>query len=256
VDEASGGLPREPDGGNARPLTRREAHAQQARRRRPAVARIPESVKIGVIAFAVMLLVRALVVQTFSVPSGSMQETLEPGDRILVSRLQRGPSIERGDVVVFDGTDTWGKPAGSDTASGPRQLLTSILAIVSLSSGADYVKRVVGVPGDHVVCCDVDGRLTVNGVAVDEPYLYPGNPPSTTRFDVTVPAGKIWVMGDHRSASADSRSQMGKPGGGMVPLDDVVGRAWVRYWPLDRLGSLTPAPTLHNLPLPTGAAPS
>ena len=256
MDEASGGLPREPDGGNARPLTRREAHAQQARRRRPAVARIPESVKIGVIAFAVMLLVRALVVQTFSVPSGSMQETLEPGDRILVSRLQRGPSIERGDVVVFDGTDTWGKPAGSDTASGPRQLLTSILAIVSLSSGADYVKRVVGVPGDHVVCCDVDGRLTVNGVAVDEPYLYPGNPPSTTRFDVTVPAGKIWVMGDHRSASADSRSQMGKPGGGMVPLDDVVGRAWVRYWPLDRLGSLTPAPTLHNLPLPTGAAPS
>ena len=256
MDEASGGLPREPDGGNARPLTRREAHAQQARRRRPAVARIPESVKIGVIAFAVMLLVRALVVQTFSVPSGSMQETLEPGDRILVSRLQRGPSIERGDVVVFDGTDTWGKPAGSDTASGPRQLLTSILAIVSLSSGADYVKRVVGVPGDHVVCCDVDGRLTVNGGAVDEPYLYPGNPPSTTRFDVTVPAGKIWVMGDHRSASADSRSQMGKPGGGMVPLDDVVGRAWVRYWPLDRLGSLTPAPTLHNLPLPTGAAPS
>ncbi|HOI04047.1 MAG TPA: signal peptidase I, partial [Dermatophilaceae bacterium] len=170
--------------------------------------------------------------------------------------LQRGPSIERGDVVVFDGTDTWGKPAGSDTASGPRQLLTSILAIVSLSSGADYVKRVVGVPGDHVVCCDVDGRLTINGVAVNEPYLYPGNPPSTTRFDVTVPAGKIWVMGDHRSASADSRSQMGKPGGGMVPLDDVVGRAWVRYWPLDRLGSLTPAPTLHDLPLPTGAAPS
>ncbi|HQH89322.1 MAG TPA: signal peptidase I, partial [Dermatophilaceae bacterium] len=120
----------------------------------------------------------------------------------------------------------------------------------------DYVKRVVGVPGDHVVCCDVDGRLTINGVAVNEPYLYPGNPPSTTRFDVTVPAGKIWVMGDHRSASADSRSQMGKPGGGMVPLDDVVGRAWVRYWPLDRLGSLTPAPTLHDLPLPTGAAPS
>ncbi len=256
MDEASGGLPREPDGGNARPLTRREVREGRARSKRAAGDRIPESVKIGVIAIAVMLLVRALVVQTFSVPSGSMQETLEPGDRILVSRLQRGPSIERGDVVVFDGTDTWGKPAGSDTASGPRQLLTSILAIVSLSSGADYVKRVVGVPGDHVVCCDVDGRLTINGVAVNEPYLYPGNPPSTTRFDVTVPAGKIWVMGDHRSASADSRSQMGKPGGGMVPLDDVVGRAWVRYWPLDRLGSLTPAPTLHDLPLPTGAAPS
>lgn len=240
-------------------MTRREARAASERRARTSGVShrgVPESVRIGVIAIALMILVRALLVQTFSVPSGSMQQTLEPGDRILVSRLARGPSIERGDVVVFDGTDTWGKPAGSDSASGPRQLLNSLLAFISLSSGADYVKRVVGVPGDHVVCCDVDGRLTVNGVAIDEPYLYPGNPPSTTKFDVIVPTGKIWVMGDHRSASADSRAQMGKPGGGMVPLDDVVGRAWVRYWPLDRLGSLTPAPALHDLPRPTGAAPS
>ena len=259
--EASGGPPREPDDEAPPPLTRRhvrEAHLAQRRasRRggRTALTGIPEWLRVGVVAVALMVLVRAVLVQSFSVPSGSMEPTVEPGDRILVSRLLRGPSIERGDIVVFDGSDTWGKPAGSGTQTGLRAVLTSVLSVVSLSSGADYVKRVVGVPGDHVVCCDISGRLTVNGVAVDEPYLFPGNPPSTTTFDVIVPAGKIWVMGDHRSASADSRSQLGRPGGGMVPLDDVVGRAWVRYWPLDRLGSLTPAPALHDLPQTTGAA--
>ena len=261
MSEASGGPLREPD--EAAPaLTRREVReAQKAKKSRRArrgslLSVGPEWLKVGVVAVALMVLVRAFLVQSFSVPSGSMQQTLEPGDRILVTRLERGPSIERGDVVVFDGTDTWGKPAGANNETGVRATLSSVLAFISLSSGADYVKRVVGVPGDHIVCCAVDGRLTVNGVAVDEPYLYPGNPPSTMKFDVIVPAGKIWVMGDHRSASADSRSQLGRPGGGMVPLDDVVGRAWVRYWPLDRLGSLTPAPTLHDLPQPTGAAPT
>ncbi len=203
------------------------------------------------VAFLVMLLVRGLLVQSFQVPSTSMEPTLEPGDRILVSRLTRGPSIQRGDVVVFDGTGTWGPPGGStSTGRGLGQFVRSMLSLVSLGSGADYVKRVIGVPGDHVVCCDADGRLRVNGVPVAEPYLYPGDAPSNQHVDVVVPAGRIWVMGDHRSVSADSRSHLGSPGGGMIPLDDVVGRAWLRYWPTDRLGTLTPAPTLSDLPLP------
>lgn len=204
-------------------------------------------------AVLLMVLVRGLLVQSFSVPSGSMEPTLEPGDRILVSRLHRGPSIERGDVVVFDGTDSWGKPS-APSADGLSQVVRSMLSLVSLGSGADYVKRVVGMPGDRVACCTGEGQLTVNGAPVQESYLYPGNPPSTMRFDVIVPSGKIWVMGDHRSASADSRAQLGRPGGGMVPLDDVVGRTWIRYWPLDRIGSLTPAPTLSQLLSPSGAS--
>lgn len=196
-----------------------------------------------------MLVVRGFLVQSFSVPSGSMEPTLLPGDRILVSRLQRGPSIERGDVVVFDGTGTWGPPAGADPPSaGVPGILRSMATLVSLGSGADYVKRVVGVPGDHVVCCSPDRRITVNGTPVDEPYLYPGNAPSLQPFDVTVPEGRIWVLGDHRSSSADSRAHLGSPGGGMIPLDAVVGRAWVRYWPMDRLGGLTPAPALQQVP--------
>lgn len=201
-----------------------------------------------------MLLVRALLVQSFSVPSGSMEPTLQPGDRILVSRLHRGPSIQRGDIVVFDGTDTWGPPAGASSGGGWRQAVRSALTLVSLGSGADYVKRVVGMPGDRVRCCDASGRLTVNGAPILEPYLFAGDPPSSLTFDVVVPPGRIWVMGDHRSASADSRAHLGSPGGGMVPLDDVVGRAVWRYWPMDRLGTLTPAPALSSLPV-TGASP-
>ncbi len=201
-------------------------------------------------AFVVMLLVRAFLVQSFSVPSGSMEPTLEPGDRILVSRLHRGPSVERGDIVVFDGTRVWGAPAGSRESSWLGQGVRSALTLVSLSSGADYVKRVIGVPGDRVSCCADDGRLQVNGVPVDEPYVYPGNPPSTMTFDVLVPPGRIWVQGDHRSASADSRANLGRPGGGMVPLDDVVGRVVWRYWPLDRLGTPASAPDLQGLPVP------
>ena len=164
MDAASGGLQREPDEA-APPTTRREARDRRDRKSRSegsaARARaIPEWLKVGVVAIALMLLVRALLVQSFSVPSGSMQPTLEPGDRILVSRLQRGPSIQRGDVVVFDGTDTWGKPAGA-SAGGVRGVLATALSIISLSSGADYVKRVVGMPGDRIVCCDAGGRLTV-----------------------------------------------------------------------------------------------
>ena len=219
---------------------------------------VREVVIVVSLAMALSLVVKTFLVQPFHIPSGSMEDTLIKDDRVLVSKLTPGPfELRRGDIVVFTDPGHW---LGEipEVHRTPVQSALIFLGLAPDDSHEHLIKRVIGLPGDHVVCCTVGGQLTVNGVAITEPYLKPGDNAAGGRgsFDIIVPAGKVWVMGDHRSASADSRSQMGKPGGGMVPLDDVVGRAWVRYWPLDRLGSLTPAPTLHNLPLPTGAAPS
>lgn len=172
-----------------------------------------------VLAVLTTWLVRSYLVAPFSIPSGSMENTLRPGDRILVDRLSyRLHDVRRGDAVVFDGTQAFGSLNGGGTT--------------------DYVKRVVGLPGDHVVCCDDQGRITVDGSPLDErAYLHPGDVPSELRFDVRVPSGRLWLMGDHRSDSLDSRSHLGDPGGGFVPVDKVIGRVLVVVWPLDRLGT-------------------
>ncbi|MGC0385367.1 signal peptidase I [Streptomyces sp. SAI-129] len=155
-----------------------------------------------------LLLVSTFVLQPFQIPSGSMERGLRIGDRVLVNKLayRFDGRPQRGDVVVFDGTGSFGH--------------------------GDYIKRVVGVGGDHVVCCDQEGRVRVNGQSVDESaFLYPGDSPSTVPFDVVVPDGTLFVLGDHRADSSDSRDHLGSPGGGMVPLDDVIGRAdWI-VWP-------------------------
>ncbi|MEU3461819.1 signal peptidase I [Streptomyces sp. NPDC006733] len=166
---------------------------------------------------AALFVVNAFLVQPFLVPSGSMEGTLHVGDRVLVNKLayRFGRVPERGDIVVFDGD-------GSFLQTG----------------GTDYVKRVIGVGGDRVTCCDALGRLMVNGHSLDEAYLYPGNTPSRVPFDIRVPAGRLWVMGDHRDDSRDSRDHLGEPGGGTVPLDEVIGRAdWIG-WPIGRMRSL------------------
>ncbi|MGP2438505.1 signal peptidase I [Streptomyces sp. JW3] len=159
-----------------------------------------------------LLLLSVFVLQPFRIPSGSMERGLRIGDRVLVNKLayRFGAGPQRGDIVVFDGTGTFG--------------------------AGDYIKRVVGVGGDHVVCCDEEGRVQVNGRSVDESaFLYPGNSPSTVRFDVEVPDGTLFVLGDHRADSSDSRDHLGSPGGGMVPVDDVIGRAdWI-VWPFGHL---------------------
>lgn len=202
-------------------------------------------------ALLLMAAVRGLLVQSFSVPSTSMQPTLQPGDRILVSRLHRGPSVQRGDLVVFDGTSSFGATGEANT--GPfGQVLRSVATLFSFDTGTDYVKRVIGMPGDRVACCTAGRQVTVNGIPLAEPYLYPGESPSETTFDVVVPPGRMWVMGDHRSQSGDSRSRLGYPGGGMVPLDDVIGRVWVRYWPLERAGAVA-APSRSADQMPMGA---
>ena len=210
-------------------------------------------VTIG-IAVGVVLLITTFIAKPFSIPSGSMEDTLQVGDRILVNRLvYHTRPIERGDVVVFDGSDSF-VPAGDVPQRNP---VSAAIAWVGQSLGimapdsTDFVKRVIGVGGDRVACCDADGWVTVNGVPLDEyEYLFIGDDPSTQSFDVVVPEGMLWVMGDHRSNSADSRAHMGDPGGGFVPESKVVGRAMVVLWPVSRIGSVDIPETFASLPEP------
>lgn len=198
-----------------------------------------------------MLFVRGFLVQSFYIPSGSMEPTLQPDDRILVNKIGVGSSLQRGDLVVFDGSHSFAGRTGDSGGhgSGAGRALGAMASILSIETNqSDYVKRVVGLPGDHVVCCDPNGQLKVNDVGVNEPYLYPGDKPSDLTFDVTVPSGRVWLMGDHRSDSADSRAHLGDPGGGMVRLDDVIGRAAMVFWPPSRAGVLSAPDSLAGLP--------
>jgi signal peptidase I len=181
---------------------------------------------------------KAFAVEAFRIPSGSMENTLRTGDRVLVNKLvYRIRGIDRGDVVVFSGTGSWGPAASAQPAGPVLDTYHRALQWAGLeSAGTDYVKRVIGVPGDRVGCCDPKGRITVNGVPLDEQsYLYPGDRPSTERFSVSVPPGRLWVMGDHRGDSADSRYHTADPGAGTVPESAVVGRVFMVVWPLARL---------------------
>jgi signal peptidase I len=183
--------------------------------------------------------VSTFVMQPFLIPSGSMENTLQVGDRVMVNKLAyRFGDIERGDIVVFDGSGTFA--GGGSEAGSLSRILRKAAATVGLAQpeGSDYIKRVIGVGGDRVVCCDPDGRITVNGEPLDEPYLHPGDAPSEVRFDIEVPEGRLWVLGDHRADSMDSRDHLGSPGGGTVCEDRVIGRAEFIGWPPSRWRSL------------------
>ncbi|AKT52239.1 signal peptidase I [Arsenicicoccus sp. oral taxon 190] len=192
-----------------------------------------------VLAWLAMVGTRTLVLDWFAVPSASMEPTLQPGERILVDKRADDPV--RGDVVVFDGA--------SFGARDDRPVAVQVLGrVLGESPGQHLVKRVIGVGGDRVRCCDADGRLLVDDRPLAEPYLAAGDTPSDVRFDVTVPPGTLWVMGDHRSRSADSRSRLGSPGGGFVPRADVTGRVVRVVWPPGRLRPITAPP----IPTTTG----
>jgi signal peptidase I len=222
------------------------------RKRRPFWVELPV---LLVIALVIALIIKTFVVQAFFIPSSSMEDTLLIGDKVLVNKLvYHFRSIEPGDVVVFSGAGSWTAPTPSGRPSSDPlvrvydatlgRLFHSIAGLYGTpvdEAGTVFIKRVIGVPGDRVVCCNAQGLVTVNGVALNEQaYLIPGARPSDApegfsgRFNITVPPGRLWVMGDNRPVSDDSRLRQGYPGGGTISESAVIGRAFVIVWPPSR----------------------
>lgn len=197
---------------------------------------IKEILIIVAIAIVVSFVIRTFFFRAFLIPSGSMENTLLINDRIFVNLIvDSQDQLDRGDVVVFEDHQGWLPPAESD----PNPLLQALefVGLYPSSSEQHLVKRIIGMPGDHVTVDPESRQLVVNGTTIDEPYLHPEANGSDIDFDVTVPEGQMWVMGDHRNASGDSRAHMDGPNDGFVNIDDVVGRAEVIAWPVDRWGS-------------------
>jgi len=200
-----------------------------------------ELLMLGAIALVLALLIKSFVVQAFFIPTGSMENTLNIGDRVLINKVvYHLRSINRGDIVVFDGSGSWDFNTPPPSSNIFSKAVDELEGIVGVSHDSSiYIKRVIGLPGDHVACCNGKHQVTVNGAALSEgSYLYPGSLPSALKFSVTVPAGDLWVMGDNRAVSYDSRLHRGDPGGGAVPESAVLGRAFVVIWPPSRWGFL------------------
>jgi signal peptidase I len=204
------------------------------------------------------IVTKVFIAQAFLVPTASMADTLRPGDRVLVSKLVyhfRG--IARGDIVVFSGNGSWGPPPGPLASPVARWYRDALTAAGLASNGTFYIKRVIGLPGDRVACCDARGRITVNGVPLNEgSYLHPGERPSDEPFQVTVPPGRLWVMGDNRADSADSRDHPDDPGDGTIPESAVVGRAVAVLWPPPQVSPLPIPATFAQPELARHAGPA
>ena len=206
-----------------------------------------ESILLVATAMVLAIIVKAFLVQAFYIPSGSMEPTMLVNDRILVQKVSYwgDNDISRGDIVVFDDPGNW---LTADESRHPTNVVQRTLEVFGLfPTGGHLIKRVIGVGGDEVKCCDTTGHLTVNGVSLQEPYVLDESLTKDKTFDVKVPTNHLWVMGDNRGNSADSRSHLGDPGGGFVPTDNVVGKAWLRVWPWNRAGLIQDPDTFNEL---------
>jgi signal peptidase I len=203
-----------------------------------------------VVALVASLLIKSFLVQFFYIPSGSMENTLQVQDRVAVNKIPFiSKSIDRGDVVVFRDPDNWlPEIVDYDTNKYLSIVKSALVAVGVLPNPAKQylVKRVIGVAGDRIVCCTKDDKLTINGVEVDEPYIFAGNKPSEMTFDVTVPEGKIWVMGDHRGASADSRYHQEDINKGFIPISKVSGRVVAVIWPFKNISYVPKVDVLNK----------
>ena len=192
-----------------------------------------------VVALVVSLFIKSFLVQFFYIPSGSMENTLQVQDRVAVNKVPFiSDNIKRGDIVVFRDPNNWlpeNLESSSNSLTSKAKSLLVTVGVLPNPAKQYLVKRVVGVAGDRIVCCADSGKLSINGVEVTEPYIYGGDAPSDMKFDVTVPEGKLWVMGDHRGASADSRYHQDDINSGFVPLKTVSGRVVAVIWPFKNI---------------------
>ncbi|WP_405619643.1 signal peptidase I [Streptomyces sp. NBC_00076] len=241
-----------PADGRSRADRRKLQRKVKRRRRRSAIKEIPLLVGVAVL---IALVLKTFLVQAFVIPSGSMEQTIQIGDRVLVDKFTPwfGSKPERGDVVVFKDPGGWLQGEQPTTKKDDPIVVKQVkegltfIGLLPSDDEKDLIKRVVGVGGDKVKCCDAQGRVTVNGVPLTETYLYPGNAPSSTQFDITVPPGRLWVMGDHRANSADSRAHQDTDYGGTVSENSVVGRAMVIAWPFGHMTKLKEPETYSSV---------
>ncbi len=194
-----------------------------------------ESILLVITAMVMAVIVKTFFLQAFYIPSESMEPTMLVDDKLLVQKVSYWTGEpSRGDIVVFDDPGGWLGEEDSRHATNPLQ--RALEAVGLFPTGGHLIKRVIGVGGDEVKCCSEGGKLTVNGVELVEPYVLNESATADQPFDVKVPKGHLWVMGDNRANSADSRSHLGDPGGGFISEGAVVGKAWLRVWPWNRAG--------------------
>jgi signal peptidase I len=226
---------------NPLPTRSNRLGTETKRRKRGVALFIRDLLVIFVVALLISFLIKTFLIRSFYIPSGSMETTLLVNDRIIVNQLEpRLIPIERGDVVVFRDPGGWllpQTPLEQNPVVAAADWVMSVVGLSAPDSNDHLIKRVIGLPGDHVVCCNVLGQMSVNDVPIAEPYVFlPAGETSVSKddFDIVVPEGSLWVMGDNRYNSKDSRYNTETPGKGFVPIDNVVGRAMVISWPMSR----------------------